>query len=275
MKNIKQIQRQSPFSVREWHASVLVRVARLLLVFWIMSHKIEYKFMDIVGECQFCRETEAYIDTKSGNKFRRAEFFCSIPGCVNTFEANIVSVLRGLSSTCGCAAQFNAGRSNRKRLGRVYTTWTDCKQRCFNPNNKAYHLYGGRGITMYEPWVDDFTEFRSYVKKMPNYERPGYTLDRIKVNGNYEPGNIRWANWHTQGANRRYTKLNTTGYSGVVRNTTSVNRDSFIAKIGVHGVSIHIGVAPTAREAAILRDRYIMNNGLLEYPIQVLSQNLG
>ncbi len=81
--------------------------------------------------------------------------------------------------------------------------WQGIKQRCFNPNNKSYWNYGGRGITMFPAWVEDFQAFYDYVSQLEHFSDDGYTLDRINNNGNYEPNNLRWADKNTQDRNRR------------------------------------------------------------------------
>lgn len=83
--------------------------------------------------------------------------------------------------------------------------WSGIKQRCFNPNSTAYKSYGGRGITMYPEWVDDFQAFYDYLSQLENFEDQSYTLDRIDPNGNYEPANVRWADAKTQARNKRNT----------------------------------------------------------------------
>jgi hypothetical protein len=75
------------------------------------------------------------------------------------------------------------------------------RNRCNNPNNKSYKYYGGRGIEVCERWGD----FLDFIEDMG--ERPiGYTLERIDVDGNYEPSNCKWATWSEQVKNRRKYK---------------------------------------------------------------------
>lgn len=75
------------------------------------------------------------------------------------------------------------------------------KNRCYNKNNTAYENYGGRGIGVCQEWLDDFINF--YQWTMANGYRDDLTLDRIDVNGNYEPSNCRWATQETQCNNKR------------------------------------------------------------------------
>jgi hypothetical protein len=80
----------------------------------------------------------------------------------------------------------------------AYSSWEGMVQRCNNPNNKKYRDYSGRGIKVCEAWKD----FRVFFADMG--PRPdGLTLDRINNNGNYEPGNCRWATYHEQRINSR------------------------------------------------------------------------
>lgn len=73
------------------------------------------------------------------------------------------------------------------------------KQRCYNPNTKEFRLYGARGITVCDRWLNSFNNFLTDMGEAPD----GLTLDRIRSEGNYEPGNCRWADWDTQERNRR------------------------------------------------------------------------
>ena len=85
-----------------------------------------------------------------------------------------------------------------------YRSWQHMKARCMNPNNHNYKYYGGRGITIYEKWINSFENFINDMGKKPN----DYSIDRIDNNGNYEPSNCRWADKETQIKNRRnYKKI--------------------------------------------------------------------
>lgn len=74
------------------------------------------------------------------------------------------------------------------------------KKRCFNKSDPNFKHYGGRGIIVCTKWVNSFADFINDIGPKPSRE---YTLDRINNNGNYEPGNIRWATFKTQARNRR------------------------------------------------------------------------
>ncbi len=93
-----------------------------------------------------------------------------------------------------------------------YIAWKSMKQRCYNKNIKAYNDYGGRGIIVCDEWLNDFIAFFNYIGVKPNKE---YSLDRINNNGNYEPGNVRWANKTDQINNRRIFKNNKSGIRGI------------------------------------------------------------
>jgi hypothetical protein len=93
---------------------------------------------------------------------------------------------------------------------RIYKTWERMKYRCFNPRAMNYQKYGARGITVCEEWKHSFKSFYDWA--MANGYRDDLTIDRIDVNGNYEPSNCRWITMLEQQNNRRSNRYIT--YNG-------------------------------------------------------------
>ncbi len=135
------------------------------------------------------------------------------------------------TQSCGCLQRERT--SGAKRLHgashtKPYLAWQGMLDRCYNPKNKSYPLYGGRGVSVYLPWVESYTRF---IEDVGYKTDPRLSLDRIDVNGNYEPGNVRWATATEQARNRRARHDNNTGVNGVVRNKCG----SFDVSIRVDG----------------------------------------
>ena len=126
-----------------------------------------------------------------------------------------------------------------------YIAYCDAKARCQNPKRQGYEYYGGRGIQFK---FDTFLDFINCIGDKPNKD---YSLDRIDPNGNYEDGNIRWADWSTQMKNRReYSKdwlignsNNSKSYiirhpDGKIENIT--NMAKFCRKHGLDKANLHV-----------------------------------
>lgn len=90
---------------------------------------------------------------------------------------------------------------NKRHASRLYRIWLGMKTRCSNSNNHSYKYYGGRGITMCEEWFNDYLAFKQW--SLDHGYAENLTIDRIDVNGNYEPSNCRWITMSEQQSNKR------------------------------------------------------------------------
>ena len=141
-------------------------------------------------------------------KDRSAIWLCDCD-CGNTTEVSTKKLTSKNTKSCGCLREElhkTHGLSDTK----LFNVWSGMKQRCYNATTSNYKDYGGRGIKMCDEWLNDFKVFYDWA--MENGYEDGLSLDRIDVDGNYEPNNCRWTNDYIQVHNRRLDKLYT--YNG-------------------------------------------------------------
>lgn len=104
---------------------------------------------------------------------------------------------------------YQHGQCTGGRVTPEVKAWYEMKARCYFDGHKKYKHYGGRGITVCSRWLESFDAFLADVGPRPS---PQHSIDRIRVDGNYEPSNVRWATQKEQQRNRRNNRRVT--YSG-------------------------------------------------------------
>lgn len=121
--------------------------------------------------------------------------------CGQLTIAQSQNLINGNMRSCGCQRSISATKHGHSTT-RTYSIWHAMINRCTYKDFKGWKSYGGRGIQVCERWKD-FTLFLKDMGDAPD----GYSIDRIDVNGNYEPGNCRWATTKQQARNRRNNRL--------------------------------------------------------------------
>ena len=128
--------------------------------------------------------------------------FCD---CGQPTKSSKSNLEKGRKKSCGCIWLHNRSNLNdyckRHNLSktRTYAIWCGMKRRCYNKNEMNYPRYGGKGVKVCDRWLNSFENFLEDMGEAPK----GLTLDRISSQGDYEPGNCRWATVHEQNRNKK------------------------------------------------------------------------
>lgn len=146
---------------------------------------------------------------------------------------------------------------------RIYNIWRDMRHRCNCPGMKNYQHYGGRGISVCSEWNNLFEAFYDWA--MNNGYSEELTIDRIDVNGNYEPLNCRWTTKSVQNANRR-----STGECEYIGVSKCSNGSRYVTEIKRDGVLIFIYSSRSKNDCASKRNEFIVSHNM-DYPLNVVK----
>jgi hypothetical protein len=170
------------------------------------------KLIDLTGSAYGRLTVVSRAENTKGN--RRAVWNC-ICECGNTTKSGGDALRIGKTNSCGCLKnELSAERiatintTHGKCKTPEYSVWTGMLSRCRNDNEKQYHRYGGRGISVCERWLS----FENFLEDMGECPK-GMSIERLDNDGNYEPSNCKWVTRHEQDRNK---STNTTiTYNGV------------------------------------------------------------
>lgn len=166
---------------------------------------------DIIGErfgrLVVLRKVEDKVYPKG---YKKPQYECECD-CGKKIIAVRGNLLTGNTTSCGC---YKKELDHKRFLkhgfaespDKLYYKWLSIRDRCANPNTAGFKNYGGRGIKVCSEW-DDYLAFRGWA--IGNGYKEGLTIDRIDVDGNYEPNNCRFVDMKIQNNNRRSTNMHT------------------------------------------------------------------
>lgn len=168
------------------------------------------RIKDMTGE-RFGRLTVLqYAGSKRYKKSSVAMWNCKCD-CGKEVTVQGQTLRSGRTKSCGCLSkevhsevmtERNKNNSRHGQFGtRLYGIWCGMKTRCYNPNHEAYEDYGGRGIAICDEWRNNFQKFHEWAINSGYSDE--LTIDRIDVDGNYQPSNCKWATMSEQRRNQR------------------------------------------------------------------------
>lgn len=172
--------------------------------------------------------------------------------CGKEFITTFTQIKRNPIKNCGC---IPVNKTHGLTSHRLYKTWNSMLHRCYNEEDNYYHNYGGRGISICERW----RSVKNFIEDMFPSFKEGLTLDRIDIDGNYEPENCRWASKLIQSRNtRKIRENNKSGFRGV---SWHKEKQKYRVNIKLEKQT-HLGYYHNPEQGALAYDTYVRENNL-------------
>lgn len=187
------------------------------------------------------------VQSRAPTKANNTQWFC-VCDCGAEVTASAANLSAGRQISCGCERKRRSAVACRARAvhghavgtkSPTYTVWIGMVQRCEDKNATAYARYGARGISVCNRWrygEGDLSAFQCFLADVGARPSRKYSIDRIDFNGNYEPGNVRWATSDVQQLNKKTTKLSNEQVLAIIAMREAGQKADVIAKeFGVSG----------------------------------------
>lgn len=161
------------------------------------------KILDLTGQRYGRLKVIKYVGIRRTHKAYLCKCDCGTEKIITSSDLR-----SGRVKSCGCYKQeliTDKNTTHGLRDHRLYRIWANMKSRCYNPNSTHYKHYGGRGIQICDQWRNDFKAFYDWAMK--NGYSDELSIDRIDINGDYEPNNCRWATDNEQARNTSTNKI--------------------------------------------------------------------
>lgn len=142
---------------------------------------------------------------KVENRKGYSHYLCQ---CGQSVQRKTYDVLKKKTDSCGCLTKLRSKGVNKthgESKTYLYKLWCNIKQRCYNEKHSSFYRYGARGIKVCDEWLNDYQKFKSYVLNHLGERPKNQSLDRINNDGDYAPGNVRWASSKIQQNNTNWS----------------------------------------------------------------------
>lgn len=211
-----------------------------------MVARLEIKSGDQFGRLTVVREGEPETPGR-----RRIVCRCA---CGVEVTAGLIALTTGNTKSCGCLSR-DAAAARMKTHGATiggkppeYNCWVAIRVRCNNPKNGSYAYYGGRGIKVCARWQS----FEAFLEDMGPRPSPAHSIDRKDNDGNYEPGNCRWATKAEQMQNtREIYRHNKTGHNGIFL----LKSGKYVATVGKGRARVQVGEFFNLQDAVLAQSQ--------------------